>query len=152
MPLHFAYASNMSRAAMRGRCPDAGPAGVGPLTGWTFVVTPDGYASVAAQPGSVVHGVLWQVSMRDLARLNLYEAVDRGLYVQRELPVASERGRRRALIYVATRRGLGRSPPGYLDDVVAAARDWHLPERYIGTLQTGDAARRTRAARMGGTA
>jgi hypothetical protein len=30
-----------------------------------------------AQPGSIVHGVLWRISLRDLA-LNVYEAVDRG--------------------------------------------------------------------------
>jgi hypothetical protein len=78
MPLHFAYASNMSRAAMRRRCPDAHALGLARLTGWRFVINTDGYASVLPQPGSIVHGVLWQVSMRDLAALNAYEGIGRG--------------------------------------------------------------------------
>lgn len=145
MALHFAYGSNMSRAAMRGRCPDAVALGTGRLAGWRFVLTPDGYASVEAWPGALVHGVLWRISTRDLVALNVYEAVERGLYVQRQLPILHEGGRRQALVYVAARWGLGRSPPGYLEGVITAARDWRLPESYIDSLRGCCAARRNRA-------
>lgn len=135
MPLHFAYGSNMSRAAMRGRCPDARPIGLARLAGWRFIINLDGYASVLQQPGSIVHGVLWQVSMRDLAALNAYEGIDRGLYRACDLPVMASGLRKRALVYLAGRRGAGRPRPGYLEGVVTAAREWQLPEAYVAALQ-----------------
>ena len=39
-----------------------------------------------------------------------------------------------ALVYIATRRGEGTPRPGYIAIVVAAARDWGLPEPYIRSL------------------
>jgi hypothetical protein len=43
-------------------------------------------------------------------------------------------GRRVALVYVARPRRAGRAKPGYMELVIAAARDWELPEAYIASL------------------
>ena len=48
--LHFAYGSNMHRGLMQARCPDARVVGRAVLRDHRFVVTRDGYASVAAAP------------------------------------------------------------------------------------------------------
>jgi hypothetical protein len=146
MTLHFAYGSNMSRSLMGSRCPDARALGVATLSGWRFVVNPDGFGSLAPHAGGRVHGVLWRLSARDLAAVNAYEGVACGLYQRRELPVrwsgvaplapAPILALRTtaALVYIATRRGEGIPRPGYIELVVDAARDWKLPEAYIRTL------------------
>ena len=134
MTLHFAYGSNMSRPHMHARCPGAAALGVATLEGWRFVINPDGYGSIAPQPGGIVHGVLWRVAARDLAAINAYENVAGGLYVRRMLSVLFAGRREPALVYIAVRRGAGTPRPGYIDLVAAAARDWGLPEPYIRSL------------------
>ena len=134
MTLHFAYGSNMSRPHMQARCPGATALGAATLAGWCFVINPDGYGSIARQAGSIVHGVLWRLGARDLAAFNAYENVAGGLYVRRTLPVLHKGRRAPALVYIAVRHGEGTPRPGYMAIVVAAARDWALPEPYIRSL------------------
>jgi hypothetical protein len=40
-----------------------------------------------------------------------------------------------ALVYFARPRGEGRPKPGYIELVVAAAREWDLPPRHIRALE-----------------
>jgi len=135
MTLHFAYGSNMSRALMAARCPGARAIGVATLPGWRFVVTTDSVGSIARASGAIVHGVLWRMTLRDLAAVNAYEGLDSGLYLRRVMPVRYGSGRAAALIYIARWRGEGAPRPGYIDVVVQAAREWELPERYIRSLR-----------------
>ena len=83
MPLYFAYGSNMSRALMRRHCPHARPLGTAVLDHHRFIVMADGYASIVRHPGHEVHGVLWQLTPRDVDALNAYESIDTGLYCRR---------------------------------------------------------------------
>ncbi len=140
MTVHFAYGSNMSRTLMAGRCPGATSMGNGVLAGWRFVITADGYASVAPQPSASVHGVLWRLGARDLAALNAYENLDSGLYVRRMLPVLCACKRISALVYVG-RANEGVPRPGYLELVVTAARECGLPSAYIDSLKRWSPAR-----------
>jgi cation transport regulator ChaC len=135
MTLHFAYGSNMSRPHMRLRCPGAVALGTATLAGWRFVINPDGYGSIAPWAGGIVYGVLWRLGARELAAINAYENVAGGLYVQRIFPVRFGGARKPALTYIATRKGEGTPRPGYIDVVVAAARDWALPESYSRALK-----------------
>ncbi len=131
MTLHFAYGSNMSRALMRRRCPDAHALGRAQLDGWRFVITCDGHASLVRDPGARVHGVLWRLTPRCLAALDAYE---QSAYLRRIVPVHHRAVRRPALIYLAPERGGGKARPGYQELVVAAARDWQLPQAYVSGL------------------
>ena len=139
--LHFAYGSNMDRAAMLRRCPGAHAIGTARLDAWRFIVTRDGYASVVPAPGEVVHGVLWRLGPRDLAAVNAYESLDSGLYRRRMLAVSCGGRRLPALVYVAREHRAGRPKPGYQDLVVAAARAWGLPGAYVGALARWSSAR-----------
>jgi gamma-glutamylcyclotransferase (GGCT)/AIG2-like uncharacterized protein YtfP len=134
MTLHFAYGSNMSRALMQARCPRAEAIGTATLSGWRFVINPEGFGSIAPHPGERVYGVLWRLSARDLAAINAYESVDSGLYVRRHLSVRCGAMQATALVYIARRRGEGLPRPGYIPLVVEAAREWQLPEAYIQAL------------------
>ena len=87
MTLYFAYGSNMDRSAMRYRCPGARAMGPAVLDDHRFFVGIDGWGSVSASRGEVVHGVLWRLTPRDIAALHAYELLHRGLYDVRYLPV-----------------------------------------------------------------
>jgi cation transport regulator ChaC len=134
MTLYFAYGSNMSRALMRKHCPAAKEAGTALLPGYRFVITSDGYASIVLAPGETVHGVLWRLTPRDVSALNAYESLDSGLYSKTTMPVDADGRRIAAMVYVGRSAAEGRPKPGYLDVVLAAARDWGLPEPYVRSL------------------
>jgi gamma-glutamylcyclotransferase (GGCT)/AIG2-like uncharacterized protein YtfP len=134
MTLYFAYGSNMCRAPMRARCPSAREVGIATLAGHRFIVTADGYASVVAEPGGRVHGLLWRLVPRDLAALDAYESLDTGLYCAANLPVRLGARRMTAMVYVGRSRRPGPPRPGYLEPVLAAAREIGLPAAYIAAL------------------
>jgi AIG2 family protein len=133
--LHFAYASNMDCRSMRRRCPGARLAGGAVLRDHRFIITKDGYASVAAARGAVVHGLLWRLTPRDLVALNAYENIDSGLYRAACLPVQADGREVRALVYVGRSGVPGRPRPGYMQLVAAAARDAGLPADYVANLE-----------------
>ena len=141
MTLHFSYGANMDRAAMARRCTGAVALGPAILDGYGFVISTDGYASVAPASGSRVHGVLWRLTPRDLAALNVFESLDSGLYRRAVLPVRIGGTRKSALVYLgrAGRAGArapeGRPRPGYIEQVVRSARAWDLPEDYVRALE-----------------
>jgi cation transport regulator ChaC len=134
MTRYFAYGSNMSRAAMRRRCPEARALGPARLEDHRFFVGRDGWGSVEPKRGACVHGVLWRLTPRCLAVLHAYELLHKGLYRVRHLPVRVESRRLSALVYLLRERQPGRPKPGYVQAIAAAARDWHLPEPYIRSL------------------
>src|SRR5262245_9750787 len=145
--LHFAYGSNMSRALMAARCPQARAVGLARLPDWRFIINSDGFASIVRHSGARVHGVLWQLSARDVAAINAYEDVDSGLYTSRLLPVELGPRHATALVYLARRQGKGIPRPGYIHLVIEAALDWNLPQPYIRSIARWSPSR-WRGARM----
>jgi len=134
MTLYFAYGSNMSRAPMRARCPSAREVGTATLAGYRLIVTSDGYASVVPEPGGIVHGLAWRLAPRDIAALNAYESLDTGLYRIVTLPVSVGARKLPAMVYVARSHTPGLPRPGYLEAVLAAARDLDFPPAYVDAL------------------
>ena len=118
------------------RCPASKPIGVARLPRHRFVIMQEGYASVVRDPSRDAHGVLWDVGLADMRALDAYEEVGRGLYAKAIQPVLKVGGgSARALVYLGRGRSGGRALPGYMEGVIAAARDWGLPDRYIGELE-----------------
>jgi hypothetical protein len=124
----------MSRTLMQARCRDAQPLGIASLPGWRFVINREGYGSIAPYRGGRVLGVLWRLSVRDLAAINAYESVSTGFYLRHHLAVRLGPRQAAALVYITRQGGEGRPRPSYIDVVVKAARDWDLPDRYIQSL------------------
>ncbi len=114
--LHFAYGSNMHRAVMRRHAAAAEPMGVARLADFRFVITTDGYASIEPPRAGTVHGVLWRLTPRDRATLDIWENVAGGLYRAETLAVEQAGGRRPALVYVARPRPPGRPETGLHGD------------------------------------
>jgi len=125
----------MSRALMGARCPGAVALGIATLSGWRFVINPDGVGSIAPHPGALLRGVLWRVTPRDLVALNAYESVDTELYLRRVLPVRLGARRLPALVLCRAAAREGEGAAGYISLVVEAAREWSLPQAYVDTLR-----------------
>ncbi|SEG20581.1 AIG2-like family protein [Bosea lathyri] len=134
MPLYFAYGANMDVAAMATRCPGSKPLGLARLPRHRFIVTTDGYASVIRDPRETVHGVLWDCALSDVRALDKFEDIASGLYVKINQPVIVEGGAKRALVYVGRSADLGKARPGYLEAIIASAKDRALPEAYIAAM------------------
>jgi hypothetical protein len=133
--LHFAYGSNMHRAVMRRHAPAAEPLGIATLSDHRFVITGDGYASVGRTTARTVHGVLWRLTPRDRVTLDGWENVAGGLYRAETIPVRHDGRLRNALVYLARPSGEGRPKAGYMELVVAAAREWKFPASYVADLE-----------------
>src|SRR6185295_20173685 len=125
----------MDRSAMRHRCPGARAMRPAVLDDHCFFVGIDGWGSVSASRGDVVHGVLWRLTPRDIAALHTYELLHQGLYDVRHLPVRAGARRVRAMIYLLRRRARGKPRPGYVETIAAAGRGWKLPEPYIKSVE-----------------
>ena len=132
---HFAYGSNMHRDVMRRHAPQASPLGAARLAGYRFVITVDGYASIVPAAGHIVHGMLWRLTPRDRVTLDRWENIAGGEYRAAFLPVQSDGGRTRALVYIARPRPLGEAKPGYMEVVIAAARELGVPADYRADIE-----------------
>jgi len=132
--LYFAYGSNMDRAHLARLCPQAEPYGVASLRSYKYVMAASGFATVIQWPGSFVHGVLWKVGPKEIAALDRYEDVAGGLYRAAQLPVKYNERLLRALVYLASGDKASATPPGYIEKIVAAAKDWNLPPDYVDYL------------------
>jgi len=142
---YFAYGSNLNRAAMKRRCPDARAIGPATLEGYAFFIGIDGWGSVKPSAGNRVHGVLWDLTPRCVAALHAYELLHAGLYDVRHLPVRSGARLMPAMVYLLRRRKAGMPKPGYVELIAAAARGWKLPERYIRSVERWSRSRFTGA-------
>jgi AIG2-like family len=137
MPLYFAYGSNMDLAAMRVRCPRSRAVGPARLIGHRLFITRDGYASVTREPGRLVWGLLWDLALTDVPALDRYESLGTGLYAKVIRPVVTDRGPRRAIVYMGRSREAGLPKPGYVEGIIAAASQAGLPDIYLRELQAG---------------
>lgn len=133
--LHFAYGSNMHHAVMHKHAPEAVALGVACLKDYRFIITADGYASVAPHRRACVHGLLWRLTARDRVTLDRWENIAARLYRAEMLPIVAAGKRRRALVYIARSRPRGVPRAGYMEIVMAAAHECGLPADYIASLR-----------------
>jgi hypothetical protein len=142
MPLYFAYGANMSKTAMAQRCPKSRPLGLARLARHRTFIMSNGYLSVRRDPGTDVHGVLFDLALSDVAALDRYEEIGRGFYTKVVQPVLrKDAAAARALVYIGRDQNAGVAHPAYMAGVLVAARDWELPPRYIAHLATFSSAK-----------
>ena len=145
MPLYFAYGSNMDVSAMARRCPASRPLGIARLARHRFGILEAGYATVLRDPAATVHGVLYELALADVAALDRYEDIGRGLYRKVVQPVLRKEGRAvQTLVYIGAGPSGGQPRPGYMEGVIAAAQSAGLPTAYIAFLGHLAAGIRTR--------
>ncbi|PRC42047.1 replication protein, partial [Mycobacterium sp. ITM-2017-0098] len=136
---YFAYGSNLCVQQMAQRCPDARNPQRATLADHDWLINERGVATVEPFAGSEVHGVVWQVSDRDLATLDSAEGVP-VRYRRDELTVRTDNGPSPAWVYIDHRVEPGPPRPGYLERILAGARHHGLPGRWIQFLERWDPA------------
>jgi len=129
--LYFAYGSNLDPLQMQRRCPDSYPVRAAKLEGWSigFAGYSQGWggavATVERDAGSVVEGVLFNISKRDLRKLDACEGWP-WVYERRSMRVRDEHGVwRSAIVYVHRRRRIPSQGPSriYFARVAAAYKN-----------------------------
>lgn len=137
---YFAFGSNMARARLLARIPNAAPLGRGRLEGWRFTCNKKGFdgsakANIERAPAGAVWGVVYRMPRRQLARLDAFE----GGYTRTRVEVvelAHPSGRIQCETYFSERR-LERSAvfDWYKRHMVVGAREHALPEAWVAMLQ-----------------
>jgi AIG2-like family len=135
MPLYFAYGSNMDVKAMGRRCPRSKPLGLARLKRHRLAVMREGWLTSVRDSRADVHGVLWDLALADVAALDRYEGVLQRLYAKLMAPVVAEHAPKQAIVYFGANAGPGAARPGYIAEVIAAARSWPLPAEGIEALE-----------------
>ncbi|HEX9661196.1 MAG TPA: gamma-glutamylcyclotransferase family protein [Candidatus Binatia bacterium] len=132
---YFAYGSNMVASQMAARCPNASVIGVACLKGYRFRINSRRVGTVIPDQPHQVYGLLWNITPQNLRALDRYEDVKAGLYEKATFVVNLLSDRQvEALIYLATDQAIGLPRPRYMKDVLAAAKQWQLPQAYIQEL------------------
>src|SRR5690242_6863448 len=135
MPLYFAYGANMDVSAMARRCPRSRALSLARLERHRLQVMREGWLTAVRDSASTVHGLLWDLALADVAALDRFEGMGRGLYAKRIQPVVAEGRPRQAIVYFGANAGPGAARPVYLAEVLAAARSWPLPAEGIEALE-----------------
>ncbi len=88
--LYFAYGSNINLDQMAQRCPNAEPLGVVVLNGYELQFRGNsrgaGVATIAPKRGGKVYGLLWNITEKCEASLDIYEGYPR-LYTKKQVSV-----------------------------------------------------------------
>ncbi len=143
--LNFAYGSNMLSARLRQRVPGAQLFGTATLHGHALrwhKVAKDGSGKcniVAAEPCSVVHGVLYEIPAHEKKHLDRAEGLGFG-YEEKEVLVDCKTGMLKATAYLATHIEEGILPfTWYRALVIAGAVEHGLPIDYVNGLRAIEA-------------
>ena len=85
MRYYLAYGSNLNRAQMRHRCPDAYPVGTCTLNNHKLVFR-RGFLTIEPEQGASVPVAVWAISRDDEKNLDRYEGYPR-FYYKKEFPL-----------------------------------------------------------------
>lgn len=123
--LYLAYGSNMSVEQMAVRCPDAKLAGFAKINDYRLMYKGSktgAYATIEPEKGQYVPVVVWEISSRDEARLDMYEGYPT-FYYKKNLEVEIENngnylGKHRAMVYIMDERRMHGIPNTYYENIL----------------------------------
>jgi gamma-glutamylcyclotransferase (GGCT)/AIG2-like uncharacterized protein YtfP len=129
---YFAYASNLNRKQMAERAPDSKPKFIATLPNFKLTFTAGagrqgGVASIRSHRGEKVLGAVYEISERDLKRLDGYEGYPT-IYDQRKVIVWTETNEQvETITYIKIDQSRELKPsPEYLAVIQQGYRDWQL--------------------------
>jgi len=130
---YFAYGSNLNRKQMLERCPDSKPKFVATLPNYKLVFVGwarqwrGGVATIKRFRGEKVPGAVYEVSDRDLRRLDTYEGHP-GNYDRLNVTVFDEDGEPIEVITYIKSGQSEETPPSreYLTVIQQGYRDWEI--------------------------
>lgn len=139
--IYFAYGSNMDRDQMQVRCPGSRVIGVGQLPCYTLAFTRwsrswnSGTADILPEKGKQVYGILYDLSLDDLKRMDKFADYPKS-YVRQDVVVDMQGEKVPALTYIAVRQGVFSPSKAYLVKMIKGAEGYKLPERYVEFLKS----------------
>ena len=130
---YFAYGSNLSRKQMKERCPDSKPMFVVSLRNYKLVFVGwlrqwrGGVASIRSFRGEMILGAIYEVSERDLRRLDKYEGYPEA-YTRVNVKVTNGFGNQiEAVTYIKAGQSEEVQPSKeYLSVIQQGYRDWGI--------------------------
>jgi len=130
---YFAYGSNLNHKQMLERCPDSKPGFLATLHNYKLVFVGwsrqwrGGVASIKSFKGERVLGAIYEISERDLRRLDKYEGYPSN-YNRLKVTVFSEDGKPIEAITYTKSGQLAETPPAreYLAVIQQGYRDWEI--------------------------
>ena len=140
--LYFAYGSNMHSDQMRKRCPGCSFIAAARLRDHRLVFSRPwaawdgaGVADIQASPGSIVEGVVWEITETHRDALDAYEEYPTA-YTRRDVVVETfEEKTLTAFAYFANPMGSYRPGRRYLQSLIDGARAHRLSPRYVAWLE-----------------
>lgn len=126
---YLAYGSNLCKARMRQRCPDARPVGRATVHDARLIFR--GPADVVTEKGSSVVCGLWRISRADMSALDRFEGVSGGFYERRKALVKVDGKHVDALIYVMKATGIMPPSHTYYDVVRRGYHDFGIDEAQL---------------------
>ena len=141
--LYFAYGSNMHPDQMRKRCPGCSFIAAARLRDHRLVFSRpwaawdgSGVADIQASPGSIVEGVVWEITETHRHALDAYEEYPTA-YTRKDVLVETFEGKTlTAFVYCAKAMGSYRPGRRYLQSLIDGARAHGLSAEYIAALKT----------------
>lgn len=139
--IYFAYGSNMDLAQMKVRCPGSDIIGIGQLSNYTMSFTrwsrswKSGTADILPERGGIVHGVLYNLTLDGLKKLDKFADYPNS-YVRQDVLVALGEEFLPAMTYVARRQGVYSPSVSYMGKILHGALEHKLPQSYIAYLKS----------------
>ena len=140
--LYFAYGSNMHPGQMQKRCPGCTVVATARLRDHRLAFTRPwapwgggGVADIQPEAGSVVEGVVWEITEAHRDALDNYEEYPRA-YTRKDVVVETFDGRTLTVFaYVARPAGTHRPRRRYLRQLIEGAREHGLTPGYVAFLE-----------------
>lgn len=124
MTLYFAYGANISKDAMRYRCPDAISIGPFILKDWELKFY--NHATIEPKFGASVPGVLWRLTEMCETTLDIFEGFP--IYYKKRL---WDQDDYEFFFYEMNDPCHGEPNPYYVNGIREGYEDWNLPTKYL---------------------
>ncbi|PIS30505.1 MAG: hypothetical protein COT43_01610 [Candidatus Marinimicrobia bacterium CG08_land_8_20_14_0_20_45_22] len=135
--LYFAYADNMNEELIRSICPGAEFEGVAELREYRLDFNEKGQPVVIMDCQHSVWGIVWCLSVRDIALLDEKETRKFGKHSKVKLPVWIEGNRDvDAFICLPNETGTPIYRVSCINDIVEQADYWSLPRSYVSYIKS----------------
>lgn len=126
--LYFAYGANLNKEGMKYRCPNAKPVGKFVLPNHQLVFK--GVADIEERDGSLVEGVLWDITDECEQALDRFEGFPH-LYVKRTYWRTTNGYSEPIMFYVMRRAEYSMPSFSYLETIRQGYRDFKLDQRCL---------------------
>ena len=104
---------------------------MGKLKGHRWIITERGYANVVKSSDEDVWGIIYEISISDEEKLDVYEGVSTKCYVKENLDIVMDGKIQNCLTYVDPITEEGVPTSTYANTIDEGIRDSKLPEEYV---------------------